>query len=121
MVTLVTKVMLRVQVNNENGNPRDQDRDMHIWKNELLPVLVPVVAVLIVHLNPWHGFCHPCNLKIRIPIEKLAYKHVSYSYLKKMNNSLFMAMGLPFSMVTWTTWTLEMAFVFFNREIWIPL
>jgi hypothetical protein len=34
-----------------------------------------------------------------------------------MNNSLFMAMGLPFSMVTWTTWTLEMAFVFFNREI----
>ena len=83
MVTLVTKVMLRVQVNNENGNPRDQDRDMHIWKNELLPVLVPVVAVLIVHLDPWHGFCHPCNLKIRIPIEKLAYKHVLHACLKK--------------------------------------
>ena len=38
---------------------------MHI---ELFPVLVPGVAVLIVHLDPRHGFCHLCHLKIRIPI-----------------------------------------------------
>ena len=60
----------------------------YIWKNELLPVLVPGVAVLIVHLDPQHGFCHPCDLEIRIPIEKLAYKHVSYAYLKKWITSL---------------------------------
>ena len=54
-------------------------------KNELLPVLVPCVAVPIVHteLDPQHVLCHTCNLKILIPIEKLAYKHVSYAYLKK--------------------------------------
>ena len=46
-------------------------------------VLVPGVAVLMVHLDPWHGFCHSWNLKIWIPIEKLAYEHVSYAYLKK--------------------------------------
>ena len=47
---------------------------MHI---ELFPVLVPGVAVLIVHLDPKHGLYHHCNLEIRIPLEKLAYKHVS--------------------------------------------
>ena len=126
-VTRVTKAISRFQVNNENGNPRDQDRElfiffkyacdtslftnfsmgirisgvtrgtkaisplknlqmnmyhMHIWKKELLPVLVPGVAILIVHLDPRHGFCHPWNLKIRIPIEKLAYEHVWHTCLK---------------------------------------
>ena len=38
--------------NNENGNFRDQERDMHIWKKELLPVLVSWVAILFVHLDP---------------------------------------------------------------------
>ena len=52
-------------------------------KNELLPVLVPGVVVYIVHLDPQHDLCQSCNLKILIPIEKLAYKHVSYAYLKK--------------------------------------
>ena len=56
---------------------------MHVQKNELLLVLVPGVAVLIVHLDPQYGLCHPFNPKIRIPIEKLAYEHVSYAYLKK--------------------------------------
>ena len=46
-------------------------------KNELLPVLVPGVVVYIVHLDPQHDLCQSCNLKILIPIEKLAYKHVS--------------------------------------------
>ena len=55
---------------------------MNIWKKELLPVLVPGVAVLIIHLDPQHGFCHPCNLKIRILHEKLAYKHVSHACVK---------------------------------------
>ena len=81
---------------------------MHIWKNELLPVLVPGVAVLMVHLDPWHGFCHSWNLKIWILIEKLACKHVSHAYLKKMNNSLSWSLGLLFSLFTWT---LNMAFV----------
>ena len=53
-------------------------------KNELLPVLVPGVAVLVVPLDPQYGLCQTCNLKIRIPIKKLAYKHVSYAYLKKL-------------------------------------
>ena len=56
---------------------------IHIWKNEQLPVPVPGVAVLIVHLDPWHDLCHTCNPQIWTPIEKLAYKHVSYAYLKK--------------------------------------
>ena len=55
----------------------------YIWKNELLPVLVPGVAVLVVPLDPQYCLCHTCNLKIRISIEKLAYKHISYVYLKK--------------------------------------
>ena len=192
-VTSVTKVIKRVQVNNENGNPRDQDRElfifskmymihvymlifqweskfwghkgekfhikgpgeqwewifekknyylslslglpfslftwtlnmafvtlvtskfgfsmknwhinmyhMHVWKIELLPVLVPGVAILFVHLDPQYFFCHPCNPKIRILIEKLAYKHVSYVCLKKMNYSLSWSLGLPFSLFTWT-------------------
>ena len=57
---------------------------IHIWKNEQLPVLVPGVAVLVVPLDPQYGLCQTCNLKIRIPIKKLAYKHVSYAYLKKL-------------------------------------
>ena len=81
---------------------------IHIWKNEQLPVLVPGVAVLIVHLDPRHNLCHTCNLEIRILIEKLAYKHVSYVYLKKMNYSLPWSLGLPFSLFSWT---LDMTFV----------
>ena len=42
-VTRVTKAMLRVKVNNENGI---------FEKNELLPVLVPGVVVLMVRLDP---------------------------------------------------------------------
>ena len=88
----MTRVISRVQVNNENGNPSmlygGGDKimlavSMYHMHIELFPVLVPGVAVLIVHLDPQHGFCHPCDLEIRIPIEKLAYKHVSYAYLKK--------------------------------------
>ena len=45
-------------------------------RNELLPVLVPGVAVLMAHLDPQHVLCHTCNLEIRIPIEKVAYEHV---------------------------------------------
>ena len=77
-------------------------------KNERLPVLVPGVVVFMVHLDPRHDLCHTCNLEIRIPIEKLAYKHVSYAYLKKMNYSLSWSLGLQFSLFTRT---LEMAFV----------
>ena len=58
---------MRVQVNNENGNSE---------KNELLPVLVPGVAVLIVNLDPRYDLCQPFNPQIRILLEKLAYKHV---------------------------------------------
>ena len=46
-------------------------------------VLVPGVVVLMVHLDPQHDLCQTFNLNIRIPIEKLSYKHVSYAYLKK--------------------------------------
>ena len=35
-VTSVTKVMSRVQVNNEDGNPRDQDRELLIFSNMLM-------------------------------------------------------------------------------------
>ena len=49
---------------------------MHIWKNEQLPVQVPGVVILMVHLDPLHDLCHTCNLEIRIPIEKVAYEHV---------------------------------------------
>ena len=77
-------------------------------KNELLPVLVPGVVVLMAHLDPRHDLCHTCNLKIRIPIEKLAYKHVSYAYLKKMNYSLYWSLALLFLLFPWT---LDMAFV----------
>ena len=48
-----------------------------------IPFLVPGVAVLVVLLDPRYGLCQPCSHKIRIPIEKLAYEHVSHSYLKK--------------------------------------
>ena len=81
---------------------------IHFWKNEQLPVLVPGVAILIVHLDPLDDLCHTCKLKIWILIEKLAYKHVSYSYLKKMNYSLSWSLGLSF---LWLTWTLDMTFV----------
>ena len=77
-------------------------------KNELLPVLVPGVVVLMAHLDPRHDLCHTCNLKIRIPIEKLAYKHVSYAYLKKMNYSLYWSLALLFLLFPWT---LNIAFV----------
>ena len=77
-------------------------------KNELLPILVPGVVVLMAHLDPKNDLYQTYNLKIMIPIEKLAYKHVSYAYLKKMNYSLSWSLGLPFS---WFTWTLDMAFV----------
>ena len=77
-------------------------------KNELLPVLVPWVAVLIVHLDPQYGICHPCGPEIWIPTEKLAYKHVSYAYLKKMNYSLYWSLELLFLLFPWT---LDMAFV----------
>ena len=56
---------------------------MHVQKNELLLVLVPGVAVLIVHLEPQYGLCQPCSHKIRISIKKLAYEHVSHIYIKK--------------------------------------
>ena len=45
-------------------------------KNELLPVLVPGVAVLVVPLDPRYCLCHPWNLWIRILLEKVAYEHV---------------------------------------------
>ena len=77
-------------------------------KNELLPILVPGVVVLMAHLDPKHDLCQTYNLEIMIPIEKLAYKHVSYAYLKKMNYSLSWSLGLPFSLFTWT---LDMDFV----------
>ena len=81
---------------------------MHIWKNEQLPVQVPGVVILMVHLDPLHDLCHTCKLKIWILIEKLAYKHVSYAYLKKMNYSLSWSLGLLFLLFPWT---LDMAFV----------
>ena len=88
-------------------------------KNELLPVLVHGVAVLMAHLDPRHVLCHTCNLEIRIPIEKLAYKHVSYAYLKKMNYSLSWSLGLLFLLFTWA---LDMAFVILETcEIGFPL
>ena len=77
-------------------------------KNERLPVLVPGVVVFMVNLDSRHDLCHTCNLEIRILIEKLAYKHVSYVYLKKMNYSLPWSLGLPFSLFSWT---LDMTFV----------
>ena len=48
------------------------------------------------------------RLEIRNPIEKLAYKHVSYVYLKKMNYSLSWSLELPFLLFPWT---LDIAFV----------
>ena len=45
---------------------------MHI---ELFPVLVPGVAVLIVHLDPQYGLCHPCHLEIWISYGKVACNH----------------------------------------------
>ena len=81
---------------------------MHIWKNEQLPVQVPGVVILMVHLDPLHDLCHTCKLKIWILIEKLAYKHVSYAYLKKMNYSLYWSLELLFLLFPWT---LDMAFV----------
>ena len=48
------------------------------------------------------------RLEIRTAIEKLAYKHVSYVYLKKMNYSLSWSLELPFSLFPWT---LDFAFV----------
>ena len=54
----------------------------YLKKNEQLPVLVPGVAVLIVHLEPRYGLCHPCDLEILITIEKMAYEHVSHAYSK---------------------------------------
>ena len=77
-------------------------------KNELLPVLVPGVAILIVHLDPLDDLCHTYKLKIWILIEKLAYKHVSYSYLKKMNYSLSWSLKLLFLLFPWA---LNIAFV----------
>ena len=71
-------------------------------------VLVPGVVVLMVHLDPQHDLCQTFNLNIRIPIEKLSYKHVSYAYLKKMNYSLSWSLGLLFLLFPWT---LDMAFV----------
>ena len=41
------------------------------------------IFILIVHLDPRYGIFHPCDLKIWILIEKLACKHVSYTFLKK--------------------------------------
>ena len=81
---------------------------IHVWKNEQLPVVVPLVAVLSVHLDPRHDICHIWKLEIQILIEKLAYKHVSYAYVKKMNTSLSWSLGLPFSLFTWNH---DMAFV----------
>ena len=89
---------------------------MHIWKNELLPVLIPRVAVLVVSLDPRYCLCHTCNLEIRIPIEKLTYKHVSHQYLKKMNNSLSWSLGLPFSLFPWNLNILLLS-PLFNLEI----
>ena len=77
-------------------------------KNERLPVLVPGVVVFMVHLDPRHDLCHTCNLEIRILIEKLAYKHVSYAYLKKTNYSPSWSLRLLFLLFPWT---LDMAFV----------
>ena len=48
-------------------------------------VLVPGVAILIVHLDPQHDLCHQCNHEIRIPIQKIPYKHVLHACLEKMN------------------------------------
>ena len=164
-VSRVTKAISRVQGNNKNSNPRDQDRElfifsnMHVihvyipifqWESKSLgfksdkshvkgpgepwerqpqgpgqgvihffqiciwymfiwqffngnpnievksltqvmlrvPVQVPGVVILVVHLDPRHDLCHTCKLKIWILIEKLAYKHVSYAYLKKWITSL---------------------------------
>ena len=77
-------------------------------KNELLPILVPGVVVLMAHLDPKNDLYQTYNLKIMIPIEKLAYKHVSYAYLKKMNYSLYWSLALLFLLFPWT---LDMAFV----------
>ena len=46
---------------------------MLIFSNEL-PLLVPEVAVLIVHLDPQHDLSQPCNLEIWISLEKFAYE-----------------------------------------------
>ena len=67
---------------------------IHFWKNEQLPVLVPGVSILIVHLDPLDDLCHTCNFEIRIPIEKLAYKHVSYAsvqLLKKISRKVIVS------------------------------
>ena len=44
--------------------------NMHIFKNELLPVLVPGVAFLFVYQDSRYGFCQPSNLEIWIFLEK---------------------------------------------------
>ena len=49
-----------------------------------------------------YGLFHPCNLEIRIPIEKLAYEHVSHAYLKTINYSLCWSLWLPFLLFTCT-------------------
>ena len=81
---------------------------MYIFEKMNNSLSVPGVAILIVHLDPLDDLCHTCNLEIRIPIEKLVYKHVSYAYLKKMNYSLYWSLELLFLLFPWT---LDMAFV----------
>ena len=42
-VKRVTKAILRVQVNNENSNPRDQDRELFIFSNmHVIHVYMPI-------------------------------------------------------------------------------
>ena len=42
-VKRLTKAISRVQVNNENGNPRDQDRELLIFSNmHMIHVYMPI-------------------------------------------------------------------------------
>ena len=95
-VTRVTKAILRFQVNNENGNPRDQDRELFIFFQICMWYMF-----ICKFFNGDMALVPLVTPEIRIPIRKLVNKLVSHAYLKKMNNSLSWSLRLPVSF-TWT-------------------
>ena len=61
------------------------------------------VAILIVHLDPWDGFCHPCYLKIWIHV----WKNLD-SCLKKWTTSCCGPFGCRSQCSPWpSTWHLS--------------
>ena len=61
------------------------------------------VAILIVHLDPWNGFCHPCYLKIWIHV----WKNLD-SCLKKWTTSCCGPFGCRSQCSPWpSTWHLS--------------